>query len=65
MAAGHPLEDEVLETLTRVRKEVNDLWWRVEDRNRDPPIAEEEATRVTFHFGQNVKPAEAEGEQER
>lgn len=55
---GHPREREVLETLARVRRDVNDLWARVEEHNRDNPLHERETVRVTFYFGQNVEEGE-------
>ena len=52
---GHPREREVLETLARVRRDVNDLWVRVEEDNVRSPIDEKDIVRVTFYFGQNVE----------
>lgn len=58
---GHPREREVLETLARVRRDVNDLWVRVEEDNQKQPIDEKEIVRVTFYFGQNVEESDDSG----
>ncbi len=55
ISKGHPREREVLETLARVRRDVNDLWARVEEDNQKQPLDEKEIVRVTFYFGQNVE----------
>ncbi len=65
IAAEHPMEDEVLGTLARVRQDVNELWRRVEDHNRKHPIREDDLTRVTFYFGQHVEGRDDEGDAER
>jgi hypothetical protein len=53
---GHPFEAQVLGTLRRVREQLNASWNEVAAYNRDHPIADEAATRVTFYFGQSVTP---------
>lgn len=58
---GHPFEAQVLGTLRRVRDELDAFWNEVAAYNKEHPIADEGATRVTFYFGQSVKvPAEAD-----
>jgi hypothetical protein len=52
--AGHPLEQETLDLLQRVRRDVNELWDRVCAHNATHPISEEERVRVRFYFGQSV-----------
>jgi len=51
---GHPYEERVYGILRRVRDDLNALWNEVVAYNREHPIADEAATRVTFYFGQNV-----------
>jgi hypothetical protein len=53
---GHPFEAHVLGTLRRVREQLNASWNEVAAYNRDHPMADEAATRVTFYFGQSVTP---------
>ncbi len=63
---GHPFEDRVLGILERVRDDLNALWNDVSAYNREHPLADEAATRVTFYFGQRVRaPGEAEPERDR
>jgi hypothetical protein len=50
----HPMQDEVLGLLTRVRKDVNDVWARVSSYNQEHPIDAEALIPLTFYFGQNV-----------
>ncbi len=52
--SGHPLEQETLNLLQRVRRDVNELWDRVCAHNAAHPIPEEERVRVRFYFGQSV-----------
>jgi len=54
--AGHPYEDRVLGILKQVRDELGPLWDDVVAYNREHPIADEAATRVTFYCGQSVTP---------
>jgi Mn-dependent DtxR family transcriptional regulator len=61
---GHPHAQEVLETLSRVRREVNELWARVEAANQVSPLREKDRQRVTFYFGQNVEDGEEEVREE-
>jgi hypothetical protein len=61
---GHPHEKEVLETLARVRRQVNELWVRVEAVNRARPPSTKDKQRVTFYFGQNVEDGEDEAPEE-
>jgi len=51
---GHPHEAEVLGLLGRIRAELDRLWQKVADHNKEHPVPDEEATRVTFYFGQSV-----------
>jgi hypothetical protein len=51
----HPMRDEVLGLLERVRGEVNELWNRVSAYNQDHPLDERELLAVTFYFGQNAQ----------
>ena len=53
----HPLREEVLELLPRVRGQVNEVWNRVVEHNRRHPLPPECLHRVTFYFGQNVDDA--------
>jgi hypothetical protein len=52
---GHPYEERVLNTVRRIRDELNAFWNEVATYNREHPISEESATRVTFYFGQSVR----------
>ncbi|HWZ87572.1 MAG TPA: hypothetical protein VNW92_01945 [Polyangiaceae bacterium] len=51
---GHPYKDEVYESLARVRAQMNELWQRVVDYDRDNPVPDGQKQRVTFYFGQTV-----------
>lgn len=53
----HPLQHEVLGLLSRVRAEVNEVWARVVEHNRQHPPPAERLRRVTFYFGQSVQDA--------
>jgi hypothetical protein len=53
LAPGHPLENEVKSLLACTRGSVDALWNRVEQYNREHPIAEEDREVVTFYFGQS------------
>ena len=55
IAPGHPLESEVFGLLARVRKDVNDLWARVEQQNQRSPLDDARKVKVSFYFGQNVE----------
>jgi hypothetical protein len=57
---GHPHEKAVYGLLRRVRGEVNALWNEVTEYNRAHPLAEGDATRVRFYFGQTVESAGAD-----
>jgi hypothetical protein len=57
---GHPFRDEVFGSLVRVRKEMNELWEKVVEYDKEHPVPEEQKQRVTFYFGQSV--TEDEGE---
>jgi hypothetical protein len=60
---GHPLSAEVYGLLSRVRKDVNDLWARVAAASDAHPSEAEDRTKVIFYFGQNVKePGDSERE---
>jgi hypothetical protein len=52
--AGHPQELSVYGLLHRFRHEANELWHRVDEHNRQHPIADEQRVEVTFYMGQNV-----------
>jgi hypothetical protein len=52
--AGHPYEERVVGLLGRIRAELDAFWKEVAAYNREHPIADELATRVTFYFGQVV-----------
>ena len=62
IAVGHPNEAEVYGLLARVRKDVNDLWARVEQRNQKHPVDERHMVKVSFYFGQNVLGADTDEE---
>jgi hypothetical protein len=51
---GHPHSEEVRGTLADTRRRLDALLRKVTEHNRAQPIAEEERTKVTFYFGQNV-----------
>lgn len=50
----HPLREEVRGLLQRVRGEVNELWARVGEHNRENPAPEAEMETVSFYFGQST-----------
>src|SRR5690606_14520174 len=56
----HPMKDEVLGLLDRVRSDLNAVWHRVSDYNRAHPIDETQRRGVTFYFGQNVQANDGE-----
>lgn len=60
---GHPLEKEVYALLEHTRAGVGDLWQRVAEHNRlvSPP---DDASKVTFYFGQYVTTQERENSPE-
>jgi hypothetical protein len=67
---GHPHEREVLALLARVRRDVNDLWARVQAENDRIDAASDGGAshakqRVTFYFGQNVEDIDDSGRGER
>jgi hypothetical protein len=51
----HPFEAEVRGTLGRIRRDLETLWQKVAEYNRQHPLDDEAATRITFYFGQIVK----------
>ncbi|HVW30485.1 MAG TPA: hypothetical protein VHC69_34245 [Polyangiaceae bacterium] len=58
---GHPYETRVLGLLLRVRAELDAFWNEVAAYNREHPISDDRATRVTFYFGQVVtRPGEGD-----
>lgn len=57
---GHPQEKEVLELLSRLRRDTDELWEKVNATNARNPLSEEEVKRVVFYFGQLVKDGEDE-----
>jgi hypothetical protein len=52
---AHPLRQEVLGLLERVRADAGGLWKRVSEYNRAHAFERDELTTVTFYFGQNVE----------
>lgn len=50
----HPLRDEVRGLLQRMRGEVNELWSRVGEHNREHPAPDAALETVSFYFGQSV-----------
>jgi hypothetical protein len=56
----HPHYDETLQTLSRIRDQLNELWRRVTEHNDQHPKPDTEMTRVTVYFGQNVRKPEGE-----
>lgn len=52
--AGHPYEARAIGLLERVRSELNGFWGEVAAYNKEHPIPDDRATRVTFYFGQVV-----------
>jgi hypothetical protein len=61
ISRGHPQEREVLELLSRLRRETDELWEKVKSTNENQPLNEQEVKRVVFYFGQFVKDEEDEG----
>ena len=59
--SGHPYESRVLGTLGRIREELNVLWNEVAAYNREHPLSDDAATRVTFYFGQHVRTPDEAG----
>jgi hypothetical protein len=57
---SHPMKREVLGLLERVRDDVNDVWNRVSQYNRQNPFDRNALTAVTFYLGQNVEQSETE-----
>ncbi len=53
--AGHPHREEVLALLGQVRAQVNELWNRVVEYDRQYPTPEAQKQRVSFYFGQFVQ----------
>lgn len=51
---GHPQQQEVLSRLSRMRTEMNELFAKVSAYNASHQVPED-AARVSFYFGQNVK----------
>ena len=65
LSATHPLREEARGLLSRVRRDVNELWARVGEHNEAHPIQEQDKELVTFYFGQNTEESERdEREQE-
>ena len=56
----HPHKDEVYESLSRIRTQMNELWEKVVAYDRDNPVPEGQKQRVTFYFGQCVTEDEDE-----
>ena len=50
----HPLREEVRGLLARMRGEVNELWARVGEHNRQSPSPDAEMETVSFYFGQST-----------
>ena len=57
---GHPQEEEVLQLLSQMRKQTDQLWERVSATNQEHPLEENRIKRVVFYFGQFVKGEEDE-----
>lgn len=57
---GHPMADEVFGMLERFRAELNEVWDRVVQYNRDTPYDDETRIEVTFYLGQNVEMPDGE-----
>ena len=55
---GHPYESEVYELLGKTRRNVQALWDKVADHNRNNPPNEGTSTRVSFYLGQTVETEE-------
>jgi hypothetical protein len=51
---GHPFKAEVYGSLARVRAELNELWGKVVEYDKEHPVPEDQKQRVTFYFGQYV-----------
>ncbi len=62
IAPGHPLEQEVLGLLARVRTDLNAVWSRVCAHNGANPIPDDDRIRVRFYFGQNVLDSESKSD---
>jgi hypothetical protein len=56
----HPMKDEVFGLLERVRGELNGVWSRVSEYNRQNAVDEAHKRAVTFYFGQNVQANDGE-----
>jgi hypothetical protein len=54
----HPHYEETLQTLSRIRDQLNELWRRVTEHNDRHPHPDTEMTRVTVYLGQNVREPE-------
>jgi hypothetical protein len=52
---GHPHEREVYDLLGTTRRNVQALWDKVSDYNREHPPSEDRSTRVSFYLGQSVE----------
>jgi hypothetical protein len=50
----HPLRHDVLELLSTVRGQTDELWERVAAHNSKHPTGEDERFNVCFYFGQNI-----------
>ncbi len=55
---NHPHRAEVLALLGQVRAQVNELWNKVVEYDRQHPVPETEKQRVSFYFGQSVQGSE-------
>lgn len=54
LTPSHPLKHEVLQLLTQIRAQTDQLWERVAAHNTQHPSSEDERFNVCFYFGQNV-----------
>jgi hypothetical protein len=52
---GHPNEAEVYGLLARIRADINEVWNRAVAFSEANPVPEDQKTKVTFYFGQNVE----------
>lgn len=54
LSPDHPMRNEVLELLAKVRTLTDDLWTRTAEYNDAHPEARDARFNVSFYFGQNV-----------
>ncbi len=54
LTPDHPMRDEVLSLLDRVRALTDDLWTRTAEYNDTHPSSRDDGFNVSFYFGQNI-----------